>query len=733
MASGNQGSKNPLFNTATTLGKFVAFLLVSGLCGVLTAGLLVPLAAATGSGVSRSIEYFDNLPSDFSPQKLAQASRIEASDGTLIAEIYSENRQSVKLKDVNKNMIDALLAIEDDRFYDHGGVDPKGIAAALFSNATSDTSRGASTLTQQYVTNVLNDIKISNGETPTFNGSKSVLDKLQEIRLAISVEKKMSKDEILEGYLNLVQFNGRAYGVEAASQYFFGISSKDLDIPQAALLAGVVNGPSVYDPTAHPKAAKARRDIVLGRMLTTKRITKAEYDKAVATPIKLNLTPRSQGCYGAKMAPYLCQWAVYNFLADPAYGTTAADRRKLLNRGGLTIRTTIDSRLQKQAEQSINETASVENSDAGVGHALVTVEPSTGKVLAMAQNTIFGSDGGENIGYSDLNFNVDANINGDPATPGGGAGGFQPGSTYKPFTFMEWLAEGHAMNEIVDGSRKTYPVGDTTFKGSCYNNGQFVMMDEWSPQNYGNENYGNYSALYGLANSLNTVTFATAAKVDLCKIQENAAKMGIHLGNSQNGNKVTQDSSLGEQPSALLGTANISPLTMASAYAAWNNDGKLCKNLVFSSITDASGKKYPVPTAACEQVISEDLAHGVQYALKQVMVNGSGRGRQLTNIPAAAKTGTNDFRSQTWFIGSTKGLTTAVWLGNYQESSVSLADKKINGKKEAELDGSGLAGGTWQSYMKVAAPLYDTGDFPMPPSNMINNSSYPTLATNKIQ
>ncbi len=718
-----------MIDTATTLGKFLSFLLVSALCGVLSAALLVPLVAATGTGAARSIEYFDSLPAEFTPKKLTAPSKILASDGTLIAEMYSENRTPVKLSEVSPLMKDALLATEDDRFYDHGGVDPKGIAAALFSNSTSGTNRGASTLTQQYVTNVLNDIKISNGEAPTFNGSKTVLEKLQEVRLAISVEKKMSKDEILEGYLNLVQFNGRAYGVEAASQYFFNKSSKNLTLNEAALLAGIVNGPSVYDPVAHPQAALKRRNLVLGRMRTVNRITEAQYKAAVKEPIKLTVTPRAQGCYGASMAPYFCQWVTYQFIADPAYGDTVAERKALLNRGGLTIKTTLDSRLQKQAQASINGTADVKQTDPDVGHSLVTVQPGTGKVLAMAQNTNFGSAPEGETGYSDLNFNVDANINGDPATPGGGAGGFQPGSTYKPFTFTQWLIEGHSMNEVLDGQRRLYPVGDTTFKGSCFGNGYYTMQDQWSPQNYGDTNYGSYSALYGLANSLNTITFATAAKLDICKIQEVARKMGVHLGNSQDNNKEPLS---GGEPSALLGTQNISPLTMANAFATWNNDGKLCKNLVFESITDASGKKYPVPAESCEQVIPAEIAHGTLYAEQQVMKNGSGRGRQL-DFPTAAKTGTNDFRSQTWFIGSTKGLTTAVWLGNFNEASTSLADKNINGKKEAELDGSGLAGGTWQSFMKYAGPLYDHGDFPSPPENLINNPQWPTLAKDQIR
>jgi membrane peptidoglycan carboxypeptidase len=296
--------KSPLFDTATTLGKIVAFFGVSALCGVLAAGLLVPAAAAAGTAASGSLQFFDDLPSELEAGALAEPSKIFANDGSLIATLYEENRQPVKLAEVSPIMIDAMLAIEDDRFYEHGGVDMQGIIGALASNISSGTNRGASTITQQYVNNVIIDSNLQNEEEVVFSGSvqKTYGDKLREMKLAIAVEKQLSKDEILEGYFNIVPFSGTTFGVQAAAKYFFNVTAAELNIPQAALLAGVVNGPTLYSPTGNPEVALKRRNLVIGTMLSTGRITQEEHDAAVATDLGLNLTPVPSNCVGAVQA-----------------------------------------------------------------------------------------------------------------------------------------------------------------------------------------------------------------------------------------------------------------------------------------------------------------------------------------------------------------------------------------------------------------------------------------------
>src|SRR6478752_2835177 len=246
--------KNPLFDTATTLGKIILFLGVSAICGVLVAGLLVPAAALSGNSASGSIKFFETLPAELQVDPPSQSTTILAADGSVIANLFSENRTRVSLDKMSPYIKDAIVAIEDSRFYEHGGVDTTGILRALVSTARGN-KQGASTITQQYVNNVINSSLEAEGkgDQVLLNGvNKGVGDKLREMKLAIALEKKFTKDQILEGYLNIVFFNRDAYGIEAASKYFFSTTAKNLTLPQAALLAGVVNSPTFYDPGAHP-------------------------------------------------------------------------------------------------------------------------------------------------------------------------------------------------------------------------------------------------------------------------------------------------------------------------------------------------------------------------------------------------------------------------------------------------------------------------------------------------
>ncbi|WP_051479013.1 transglycosylase domain-containing protein [Arthrobacter sp. H5] len=708
--------KSPFFDTATTLGKIIAFLGISGLSGVLAAGLLVPVAAAAGTGASASIQFFENLPAELERGALAQPSTILAADGSLIATLYEENRQPVTLDQVSENMTDALLAIEDDAFYEHGGVDLQGIISAALSNISSDTTRGASTITQQYVNNVLIDASMQTGGDVTFSGQKTMGDKLREAKLAIAVEKELSKDEILAGYLNIVPFTGTTYGVQAASKYFFNVEAKDLSIPQAALLAGVVNGPTFYSPELNPERSLERRNLVLGRMLDTAKITQEEYDAAVATDLGLAITPVLSGCVAAEQAPYFCDYVTHLILNDPAYGETLEDRENLLYRAGLTIKTTLDPRAQTAAQTAINETASRESTDPSVGHSMVSLEPGTGDILVMAQNTRYmpGTEPGDSV----QNFNVDQYAGGDPNSPLGGLGGYQPGSTFKPFTVAAWLEDGRALNTVVDGSKKEYPQGDV-WEASCLNGGEYVLPDEdgYEPQNYGDINYGNYTVLEGLAQSYNTVTMETANQIDLCKPFEIAASLGVHDGKSAGGEYDPLDVS----PSALIGGGSeVSPMSMATAFAALGAEGLTCQPRALVEVVAVDGTSFPVPPEQCEQAIPKELARGVNYATQAVIDRGSGQLLEFGDVPMAGKTGTNDQRSQTWFMGYNSAMATASWVGNWKANSGSLSELQIGGRVYEEIDGAFVAAPSWERFMQQIPGLYPAEDFRDPPSNMIN-------------
>ncbi|MCQ9165711.1 transglycosylase domain-containing protein [Arthrobacter sp. STN4] len=705
--------KHPIFDTATTLGKFVLFLGVSAICGVLVAGLMTPAVALTGSTATSSIDFFDQIPAEMTVGAPAQSSKILASDGSELASFYNQNRTTVKLADISPFMKNAIIAIEDARYYKHGGIDTKGLMRAVASMVRGGGRQGASTITQQYVNNVIIQTYAANGEFDKIKlgGDKKIGDKVREIKLAIAMEKKYSKDDILQGYLNWVLFANGNYGVEAAASYYFGVHAKDLTLPQAALLAGVVNSPTVYDPVVNPDNAVSRRNMVLANMLDQKMIDQKQYDAAVKTRIGLKIHPNQNGCTTAARAEYFCDYVTNLIANDPRYGKTKTDRVKLLEQGGLTIKTTLDPKLQDAAQAQFANFTPMDNNPDRVGQALVTVQPKTGKILAMAQNTKLNAPKGQ--WSTDYNFTVDKfDKNGNSL---GGSGGFDVGSTIKPFTYAEWLNSGHKINDIVNASVRKYPVG-FPWRNSCgvstgiYDNNYPGSKDL---QNAEDGRYSPISAHMGLVLSLNTATVAEAAQLDMCNIQKMMTAAGIHLGADPN--KPYDLSNV----SSLLGSGEVAPLTMATAFATFASGGVHCDPIALVSITNSKGDKFPVPSANCRQTVKPEVAAGVVHTLQQVLVNGSGWQIPL-RYHAGAKTGTTNDSQQTWTTGFTKGLVTSSWVGSPDNKNRSNNNLLIAGQRIPYVDGATYAGKAWQGYMNAIAGNYDTGAFPEPPSSMLN-------------
>jgi membrane peptidoglycan carboxypeptidase len=700
------------------LRRVLVLLAVSALCGVLAASLVAPGVAAAGVAVRNSIIFFNNLPSELTVETPAQSTKVLSADGKPIATFYAENRLKVGLDQMSPYIKDAIIAIEDSRFYEHAGVDPQGILRALTTNVTSGDRQGASTLTQQYVTNVINESLLSSdkGHQVILSGQKNVGDKVREVKLALELEKKFTKDQILEGYLNIVFFNRDAYGVEAAARYFFSTTAKDLTLPQAALLAGLVNGPSVYDPVLHPENSIQRRNQVLDSMLNLNKITQAEHDAAVATGVELKITPGKQGCAHADMAPYFCDYISHLILNNPAYGASPGDREKKLYRGGLTIITTLDSRLQAVAQSQVDATAGA-NPDRW-GASLVSIAPGTGKILAMAQNTVFLPEPGKFD--TQLNFNVDAkDIKGNDLN---GAGGFQPGSTMKPFTFAQWLNEGKSLKAEVDASRRAYPL-DFPWKSSC---GKVLGAYSTEQKNAGlgaaddlqNNDEGYYRRMavdYGLYNSINTATFAEAAQLDFCGIQKMVDAVGLHSGVD---NAPVNMHQLGN----LLGAIGVAPLHLANAFATFANDGKYCAPIAIVEVTDAAGHKLPAEATSCRDAVKPEVARGVNLVLSDVLKRGSGVhiNPKVHNLfPVAAKTGTSNTNGATWVVGYTSGLATASFFGDTLEGQKRPGQNvTINGNFYKAIDGYMLAGPQWANYMQQVAGLYPAAPFPPPPEAM---------------
>ena len=713
--------KNPAAQAPSALGNVVAFLATSIVAGIVAAGLLVPTAAATGLAANASIGWFKDLPAQMQAGPMSRASTVVARDGTELASFYAQNRTPVPLDGISPHMVDAILAIEDRSFYEHGGVDLGGIVRALGNNIIRpDARQGASTITQQYVNNLIIDSQVRAGEEATTIGAdKGYTDKIKEIKLALSMEQELSKDEILEGYLNMVLFGGQNYGVEAAAQYYWGIPASELSISQAAVLAGMVQSPNYYDPAANPEAATERRNIVLDTMLRTGAITEQEHAAAAAEPIRLDLHPTNSGCSAAELAPYFCDYVQNLILQDPAFGETPEERLKTLQLGGLTITTTLDADAQRAAEESVNETQPRDDNPDEVSTALVSLEPSNGDIVAMAQNTYYSTEEGES--NTTYNFNVDQWM--------GGAGGFQVGSTYKPLTLATWIDDGNGVEDVIDASQTRWPPNHR-WRASCLEGGYKIEPGNngagFEIQNAEPGYTRSMEADFGLYNSINTAIYAMAEDLDLCHIGEISEALGIHNGKDGKPVDTTVLSSL------LGGSVDISPMTMARAYSAFANRGEMCEPRALEKVVDYTGKEYDIPETSCERVISEDVADGVNYTLNQTLVRGSGWQREI-GLPGAsgAKTGTTDNSTQTWMIGYTKGLSTASWVGNYELGSRSLNGLSIGGERttgDEWVDGSTFAGGQWEQFMREVARDYDTGRFEEPSERVLegrNGTSRP--------
>jgi membrane peptidoglycan carboxypeptidase len=697
------------------------FVILSSICGVLVAASLVPQLALAGTAARTSLTYFNSLPSELAVEPPAQTTKMLTADGKTIATFYAENRVRIPLQQMSPFIKDAVVAIEDSRFYQHTGIDPLGVLRALTTNITEGERQGASTITQQYVTNVANEARISAGheEHVILSGQKNIGDKLREVRLAIELEKKFTKERILEGYLNIVFFNRNAYGIEAAAQYYYSVPASKLNLPQAALLAGLVNSPSVYDPVASPENSIQRRNQVLGAMLEQGKITQEQHDDAVAADVGLKIRPSEQGCAGAVMAPYFCDYVAQLILNNPAYGANIEAREQRLRRGGLTITTTLDSRLQAAAQAQVDATAGANPTKWGA--ALVTVQPGTGRILAMAQNTVFLP--GKGKFDTQLNFNVDSkDANGNDLN---GAGGFQPGSTMKPFTFAQWLNEGKKITQVVDASRREYPLG-FKWRSSCgkvlgaYSSQQRRAGLDASEdlQNNSGEFYRSMPADYGLYNSINTATFAEAAQLDFCGIQKMVDAVGIHSG--LDGSQVNM-----HQLGNILGGTAVAPLQMANAFATFAADGRYCEPIAVVRVNDIAKRALPAQKPSCKVTVDREVARGVNSVLQDVMKKGSGvhiKPKIKSGIPIAAKTGTNNTNGATWVVGYTTGLATASFFGDTMEGQKRPGrNLTINGKRYDRIDGYMLAGPQWSTYMNKVAGLYPTKAFPKAPASMIGN------------
>ncbi|WP_241987743.1 transglycosylase domain-containing protein [Cryobacterium sp. TMT1-66-1] len=716
------------------LGGFLGLVGMSAVAGILVTAAVAPAVALSGMAATNTINVFDSLPEYLSIDRLSQKSNIYASTnaedpvGTrvLLASFYEQNRVDVASDAISQFAKDAAIAGEDPRFMEHGGVDIQSSFNGAVQTLAGGDTRGGSSITQQYVKNVL----IQKCEVMTdadaakscyADATKPTADrKLREMRLAIGIEKKYEKVDILRGYLNIAGYGGTVYGIEAAANYYFNTTALNLTLPQAASLVAIVNNPVKFQldrPDSETNGAangyaanKVRRDYILAEMLKYDKIVQADYDAAIAAPIEPVITVPSTGCQTAGDNAFFCDYVTKVLKNDVTFGATEEERIDNFTRGGFDVYTTLDVELQATSVAALNASVPKVVDDWNVGGVVSSVKVGTGAVLVMAQNKDYSQDPAvqaTGTNYTSLNYNTDHAY--------GGSNGFQPGSTYKVFTLAEWLKEGHALTERVDSRRKS---NWGNFQDSCNGVQNYDNTNPpFNPRNDGgsSESNPNYSALQATTGSINTGFIGMAKKLDLCGIRKTAEAFGVHRADG---------AVLDQGASSVIGTNEIAPLTMAVAFAGIANNGMTCSPIAITKMLSSDGTELPIPKSTCTQSVEPAVAAGMQYAMETVMTNGTARssnGATSPRLPMIGKTGTTDSAKDTWMSGATTQVATVVGVVNVGGSNwKNQRNSKFFGKQVSNVRHT-----IWPKIMSVANAKYGGADFPEASSAVINAVAVP--------
>ncbi|MEU5565348.1 transglycosylase domain-containing protein [Micromonospora musae] len=646
------------------------------LAGVL-AGLVLAVAALPGNLlfglVTRSaLGAYAALPDALRTPATPQRSYLYANDGkTLITTFYDVNRTDVPLSEIAPVMRQAIVAAEDRRFYEHGGADLRGLFRAVVANVKGGgTEQGGSTLTMQYVRNVLKTDPTRTAEERAEATEQTVGRKLQEIRYASALEETLSKDEILNRYLNIAYFGSGAYGIAAAGQRYFGKDPGQLTLAESALLAGLVQSPDAYSPIDGDRdTALTRRSYVLDSMVQTKAITAEQAAQAKAEKLVLHPTAQSNGCTATAQGHddwgFFCDYLRRWWLTQPAFGATTEEREQALRRGGYTVVTSLDPKIQATAQKQTTDVYGYDNKNA---LPIAAVEPGTGRVLAMAVNRHY-SLAANPQGQENHPNTVNPLVSG-----GGGVEGYQAGSTFKLFTMLAALEAGKTLSTGFDAPAKLptrYP-----------DNGEGNCDGHWCPANANPDWMDGYRMMWdGFGRSVNTYFVWLAEQVGQDKVVEMAQRLGITF-------RADADARFAEMNAAnwgsfTLGVAATTPLDMANAYATVASEGMYCEPLPVMSVTAPNGERVAVADPSCKRVLDADVARAATDAARcpvgQQSAFGQCNGGTATSVndilggrPVAGKTGSSEENATETFVGFTPQVAVAGIAANPDDATVSV-------------------------------------------------------------
>ncbi len=585
-----------------------------------------------------------------------QTSKILDDKGHLITSLHGEqNRTIVPVSKIPKRLQRAVISIEDQRFYQHSGVDFHAVFRALVANVTSGSvQEGGSTITQQYVKNAI----IAPGKT----AAETLKRKIDEAALARQLETKLTKKQILERYLNTVYFGEGAYGVQAAAYTYFGIPSKKLNLAQSALLAGIIRSPETYDPFQHPKRAKKRRNLVLFKMHQLGHATAAQTKLAKHAKIHLHSGNPEYP------APYFIDYVERLIKYDPRFnvlGKTVAQREKRLFQGGLRIRTTVDLKMQREAEHAVNGILYQPSDPHG---ALVSLNPRTGSIKAMVGGRDWFAKPKQDR-FSKFNLAVA----GEPDLgPGGRAPGTgrQAGSSFKPFALVAAIEQGIPLSQQYEAAPcMTFPNA---------NNG-----GPWNVCNYEGESFsGRIPLLLATIDSVNVVYAQVILQVGADAVVRVAHDMGVR-------------SPLLPVNSAVLGTNAVNALDMVSGYSTLATNGTHHPPVAITKILNKHGGVIYKDHSIAHDAVSPSVSYIATSALEQVIQQGTGTAANIGR-PAAGKTGTAQEYRDAWFVGYTPDLATAVWVG-YPDGEIEMKPYCLTsiGCRPTRIGATGVTGGSW--------------------------------------
>ncbi len=665
----------------------LAYIMLAVCGGVAASVLFVPGVIGANKAAKAVIPSLKVENVDFDVTSLPQKSTMYARDGsTVIATFYNQNRIVVPLKKISKTMQQAVVAREDRRFWTHAGVDVQGVMRAFVQTyLVKGSQQGGSSLTQQYVKNVLLMQAIEDDDSiAQYHATEdTIARKIREMLISVQMEKKYSKAEILQGYLNIAQFGNNLYGVETAAQRYFSVSAADLNVVQSATIAAITKNPSLYDPLVeeNQKESENQRNIVLKLMLQEGYITQKQYTEAVNTPLKDTLKAQdvNVGCQDTGDYAYFCDFVVHRIQNSEEFGKTRAERNKLLQEGGLKIVTTLDVEANSTMMETARNTIPPDD-PSGMEIAMAAVKPGTGEVLSFGLNRYYDATpaAANDPTKTSQNYAVDL--------ADGGGSGWTIGSSWKPINLIAWMEAGHSINDNLQTST-SYPTTD--FACSNYSGG----ADSWNVSNaMGAGTVNPESPFLGLVRSHNTTQASMGAILKLCKVADTATELGYH--DAATGETI--DKTQVYTPSMMIGSVNVSPLTMASIFAVYASNGVQCNPIAISKVTGRDGKEFKVPSANCHQAVDKDIIQTLAYTLNQGTVRPDGAGwsfRLADGRKPFGKTGTSEDLAVSGGSFIPNQIAAFAVVGDAQNPYTNrISNIAINGRYNSYWDGSTIAG-----------------------------------------